>query len=623
MKNSLFVLATMLFCGTFGASSQTALSVKVGTPGTLESLIKAANPDYLTDVSSLTVTGTLNGNDLATLRKMSGSEDDEENDVFVGAVKELDLSEAKMVKGGSPYYSEYNFNAGGMVDYMAKDDSLGRYTFYQCHRLQKVVLPKTVRDLGNDVFSFCNNLKEIAFPDRIDTLRSGLFSNCTSLRTVIIPASVKHIGEWVFSFCRYLKTVICLGSEPASVFYDNDTENAFDHMDVAYTKVHVPDGTAAAYRKVPGWNQFKIMEYAPDVQLGAHLDSITVTLDRAGGLDSAFYRHYPDQERTVKYLKIIGPVNGDDVFMMRNMTTVGSTSELDLSEARIVRGGKPYHSDYNGNYFTANDSITERMFLICQEMTKITLPSNVKFIKGTNAFNGNLRDICINSSNERYEVNMNSLYDKQAKTLVFCPKGILDKNVVVAEGTEMIGDSAFYYFNKLESVKFPASLRQIGKSAFYYTDSLKCVEIPEGVMTIADDAFAYSGILQLDLPSTLQSLGKRSFNCSYLTEIRVKALVPPVASGDTWTGTFSNVDKNKCALHVPDGTLELYKQAEAWKDFTNMNADLVVSGIETIEHSQVVPCAEYGLDGRKVCPDEKGIHIIRYSDGSTKKVLVK
>lgn len=34
-------------------------------------------------------------------------------------------------------------------------------------------------------------------------------------------------------------------------------------MNATYTRVHVPDGAAAAYRNVAGWNQFKIMEYAP------------------------------------------------------------------------------------------------------------------------------------------------------------------------------------------------------------------------------------------------------------------------------------------------------------------------------------------------------------------------
>ena len=582
-----------------------------------------ANPDYLTDIYVLHVTGKLNGSDRATLRKMSGSEDDEENYVFVGAVRELDLAGATLVKGGSPYYSEYSFSQGGMVDYEAKDDTIGKYTFYQCHRLQKVILPKNVRGMGTDVFSFCNNLKEITFPDEIDTLRSGLFSNCTSLRTIVIPASVKYIEAWAFSFCRYLKTIICLGSTPADVFCKDDTNNAFDHMDATYTKVHVPDGTASSYRSIPGWNQFPIMEYAPDVKLGVQLDSITIQLDRAGGLDSTFYRHYPDQERTVKYLKIVGPVNGDDVLMMRNMTTVGSTQELDLQEATIVRGGKPYHSDYNGSYCTSNDSITERMFLTSQEMMKITLPANIKFIKGTNAFNGNLRDICIDKNNERYEVNMGSLYDKQAKSLIFCPKGIIDKNVVVAEGTESIGDSAFYYFNKLESVQLPTSLRSIGKCAFYYTDSLKYMSIPEGVVSIADDAFASSGLQQLDLPGTLESLGQKSFNCSCLKEIRIKALTPPAAVGDSWTGTFSYVDKNACALHVPEGKIDLYKQAAAWKDFVNMSDDIIVSGVGATVNSRPVPCAEYGLDGRKVNAGDKGVRIVRYSDGSVKKILVK
>ena len=612
-----------LFSMCEAALAQTEYTVDVATPGSLETLLSQAHPDYLSSIATLHVTGKLNGSDLATLRKMAGSEDDEENYVYVGALRELDLTGARMVKGGSPYYSDYSFSLGKTVDYEAKDDSLGRYTFYMCHRLQRVMLPKKLNDVGEEVFSFCNNLKEVTFPDGIDTLREALFSNCTSLRLMVIPATVKYIDKWAFSFCSYLKTIICLGNQPAAVRYDNDTYNAFDHMNATYTRVHVPDGAAAAYRNVAGWNQFKIMEYAPDVQLGQRLDSVTIALDRAGELDSTFFRHYPDQERTVKYLKVTGPVNGDDVLMMCNMAAYGSTQELDLGQARIMKGGKPYHSDYNGSYYTATDSVTDRMFLTCQEMLKLTLPASVKYIKATTAFNSNLKELCIDASNEHYEVNAGALYDKQARSLVFCPKGIADKNVVVADGTVLVGDSAFYDFDKLESVELPTTLRTIGKSAFYYNSSLKSVSIPEGVVAIDDNAFSYAGIEQLDLPSTLETLGKNTFNCSHLKDIRVKAATPPAADGGSWDGTFGYVDKDACTVHVPQGKAELYKQAEAWKDFANIVDDLVETGVGEMSASQPVPVAQYGIDGRMAAPGDKGLRIVRYSDGSVKKVWAK
>ena len=172
-------------------------------------------------------------------------------------------------------------------------------------------------------------------------------------------------------------------------------------------------------------------------------------------------------------------------------------------------------------------------------------------------------------------------------------------------------------------MELPTTLRTIGKSAFYYNSSLKSVSIPEGVDAIDDNAFSYAGIEQLDLPSTLETLGKNTFNCSHLKDIRVKAATPPAADGGSWDGTFGYVDKDACAVHVPQGKAELYKQAEAWKDFANIVDDLVETGVGETSASQPVPVAQYGIDGRMAAPGDKGLRIVRYSDGSVKKVWAK
>ena len=47
-------------------------------------------------------------------------------------------------------------------------------------------------------------------------------------------------------------------------------------------------------------------------------------------------------------------------------------------------------------------------------------------------------------------------------------------------------------------------------------------------------------------------------------------------------------------------------------------------GIKDIEHSPLnIEEAWYSLDGKKLSKPQKGINIIRYSDGTTRKVLVK
>ena len=117
---------------------------------------------------------------------------------------------------------------------------------------------------------------------------------------------------------------------------------------------------------------------------------ITIQLEEAGTL--------PDRiESSKKYkitnLKIIGEINGTDLRMIREMagsnsngnSTDGKLSVLDLSEAKIVKGGDCYLN--NGYDYTSNDVIGSRAFLGCSGLTSLTLPADITSI-GDEAFQG-------------------------------------------------------------------------------------------------------------------------------------------------------------------------------------------------------------------------------------------
>ena len=113
-----------------------------------------------------------------------------------------------------------------------------------------------------------------------------------------------------------------------------------------------------------------------------------VTLEEAGTLKSLLGNGYLN----VKSLKIVGPINGDDIYYLRKMLGGNNFSEadwgklttLDLSNATIVKGGGWY---YTPNEYTINDTIGNYMFHECTNLKSITLPNNVNFI-GSYAFYG-------------------------------------------------------------------------------------------------------------------------------------------------------------------------------------------------------------------------------------------
>ena len=117
---------------------------------------------------------------------------------------------------------------------------------------------------------------------------------------------------------------------------------------------------------------------------------ITITLEKAGTLPD---RIASSKKNKITNLKIIGEINGTDLRMIREMagsnsngnSTDGKLSVLDLSEAKIVKGGDCYLN--NGYDYTSNDVIGSRAFLGCSGLTSLTLPAGITEI-GSYAFRG-------------------------------------------------------------------------------------------------------------------------------------------------------------------------------------------------------------------------------------------
>ncbi len=132
----------------------------------------------------------------------------------------------------------------------------------------------------------------------------------------------------------------------------------------------------------------------------------------------------------------------------------------------------------------------------------------------------------------------------------------------------------------------------IGDSAFNNCTSLNDIGIPVGVDSIGKYAFnGCSAALFVNLPSTLTSIDDYAFaGCSGVIEIRCQADIPPVIQENT----FAGVDKNT-QLYVPIQSIEAYKEAEFWSEFTNVLPIIVygtqfeVDGIryETVNDAEV------------------------------------
>lgn len=88
---------------------------------------------------------------------------------------------------------------------------------------------------------------------------------------------------------------------------------------------------------------------------------------------------------------------------------------------------------------------------------------------------------------------------------------------------------------------------------------------------------------------------------------------------------FTETTYQNATLYVPTGTKNLYKYVKGWKDFFDIQEKDFTTGIvKPIINTEAIKEVErYNIDGKKLSTPQQGINIIRYNDGSVKKVIVK
>ena len=136
-------------------------------------------------------------------------------------------------------------------------------------------------------------------------------------------------------------------------------------------------------------------------------------------------------------------------------------------------------------------------------------------------------------------------------------------------------------------------------------------------------SYAFKGcsvLTSLNLPAGITSIGWYAFQgCSGLTSIYVYAKkVPKIGSY-----VFDGFDAKKCTLYVPMGTRDNYRLSGFGNYFENI-VEFDATGIDkTTTSTDVEEVARYSVNGQRLSAPTKGLNIVKYSDGSVKKVDVR
>ena len=350
--------------------------------------------------------------------------------------------------------------------------------------------------------------------------------------------------------------------------------------------------------------------------------------------------------------------------------TDGKLSILDLSDAKIVKSTDSYVWD-GGDQNGSNDELGYSVFKGCSVLTSVTIPSSVTSIGGS-AFEGcsGLTSVTIPSSVT--EIGGAAFKGCSGLTSVTIPSSVTSiggstfsgcsglTSLTLPSGVTWIGGATFSGCSSLTSLTLPSGVTLIGDYAFSGCSGLTSLTLSSGVTSIGYSAFSgCSGlkyircqindeietylskghpfipvecgieyylndkkITSVVIPSTITELGKYAFqNCRDLTSVYVSWSVPN--SVNSASSAFSGVDISKITLYVPQGTETDYFLADVWGDFGKI-VEFDATGIDKVTTSNdTKELSRYSVNGQRLSAPSKGLNIVKYSDGSVKKVVVQ
>ncbi len=235
------LLLLFVLCSAMVSAEQ--VQVTLTEAGTLSEKIDDGQKYTIT---SLKVSGPINGTDVKYLREMAGR--DVNGKSTEGKLADLDLTDANIVEGGECYYKNY----------YAKNDTLGDCIFYECG-LTSIKIPNSVTSIGYAAFSGCSSLTSVSIPNSVTSIGTYAFGRCSGLTSVTIGNSVARIGNSAFGGCSALVKLVSLNTTPPTCGVWT-----LKNINKEKCTLYVPKNSLEAYKAADQWKDFKNMEKMED-----------------------------------------------------------------------------------------------------------------------------------------------------------------------------------------------------------------------------------------------------------------------------------------------------------------------------------------------------------------------
>lgn len=448
-------------------------------------------------------------------------------------------------------------------------------TFYGCESLKTIQLHNGISEISPYLFKGCTGLTNLTIPGHIKKIGYDAFANCTELKNVTIEEGVVELGGQVFLNDSNMVTISIpksVGTIGSYAFYRCNSLNA----------VHIED--LESWCKV-NFRVYNGETYANPLHLGSSLyigDKIQKDIE------------IPTSIEQINYLAFYGCGSIESVSFHDKVKEIGRQSFSFCPNLKKV-------------YFSEGlKQIDASAFSNDSNLVSVEFPQTLLEI-GPKAFYGctSLKDVIIPSKVK----SLGSEYDYTCGYNVFAGCNSLN-SIVVEEG-----NSIFDSRNNCNAIIETKSNKII----------TGCVEttIPDDITEIGNYAFLdISNLHYLSIPNNITRLGTRAFkNCdlkkvwSYIEE--------PYQIYDVFGYDQNGNRRNTTAtLYVPVGTKSKYEQLWDWYNFPNIE-EFDPAGINNIITEDDKVIAIFDINGQRAINLKKGINIIKYKNGTIKKIYVK
>jgi hypothetical protein len=139
-------------------------------------------------------------------------------------------------------------------------ETLRANAFSNCAKLESLTLSDKLELINEETFMNCTSLKFVTIPNGVKEIRSRAFYGCSSLELLILGTGIQKItgitAYYVdygnsFSNCPNLKDVYCYANIVPYI-----TDGAFQNSNNANSTLHVPETLLNSYLSKNEWNQF-------------------------------------------------------------------------------------------------------------------------------------------------------------------------------------------------------------------------------------------------------------------------------------------------------------------------------------------------------------------------------